>query len=279
MVAAPSGPWRDLRKRALTAALLGPAALACVWLGAYWYTGLMALCVAGLSWEYVRMCGGRSRALPGALVPLFVLLACAISAFSERLAGVPVAGAILLVGAAAAWFSARRRGMPPIFLGAGVLYIGIAGMALIELRHDNEAGRENVLFLLLIVWASDTFAYLAGRFFGGPKLAPAISPGKTWSGALGGLAGAMFVGVIAAEFMEPRASGLHAILVAGVLGMVSQAGDLAESWLKRRFGVKDSSQLIPGHGGLLDRLDGILAAAPVAAIWSAVLGMGVHLWR
>lgn len=275
-----SGPWRDLRKRALTAALLGPAALACVWLGAFWYTGLMALCIAGLSWEYVRMCGGRSRALPGLLVPLFVLGAGALAAFARPMSGVPMAVALLCVGAVAAFLAARRGGrVPPRFLGAGVLYIGLAGIALIELRADNQAGRENVLFLLLIVWASDIFAYMAGRFFGGPKLAPAISPGKTWSGALGGLAGAMLIGLLAAEFMEPQGSGLHAALVAGVLGVVSQAGDLAESWIKRRFGVKDSSQLIPGHGGLLDRLDGVLAAAPVAAIWGAALGMGVHLWR
>ncbi|MFL1460838.1 phosphatidate cytidylyltransferase [Roseococcus sp. DSY-14] len=268
--------WADLRKRALTAALLGPAAIACIWLGAGWWTFLMAVCVAGLAWEWVRMCGGSTRSRPGLFVPAFVLAAGALS-----VAGLfwPALG-LLAAGAYVARFSARRRGaVPPSWLGFGVLYIGLAGVSLIELRHADAAGRENVIFLFLVVWASDISAYLAGRALGGPKLWPAVSPNKTWSGALGGLLGCMAVGLLAAAWLEPGTAGPRAALVAALLGVFTQGGDLLESWIKRRFGVKDSSGLIPGHGGLLDRLDGVLAAAPAAALLAWVLGPGVHLWR
>lgn len=268
--------WGDLRKRALTAALLGPAAIACVWLGAGWWTFLMAICVAGLAWEWVRMCGGSTRSRPGLFVPVAVLAAGAASTAGQFW----VALAFLGAGAVAARHSARRRGaVPPLWLAFGVLYIGLAGVSLIELRHADAPGRENVIFLFLVVWASDIGAYLAGRAAGGPRLWPAVSPNKTWSGAAGGLLAAVLVGVAAASWLEPGSAGGRAALVAAVLGLATQGGDLLESWIKRRFGVKDSSGLIPGHGGLLDRLDGVLAAAPVAALLGWSLGPGMHLWR
>jgi phosphatidate cytidylyltransferase len=167
---------------------------------------------------------------------------------------------------------------PAARLAAGVLYIGLAGIALISLRHDNEAGRDNVLFLFLVVWASDIGAYLAGRALGGPKLAPGISPNKTWSGAAGGLLSALLVGGACALAFTPGASLLAITVVATLLSVASMLGDLAESAMKRRFKVKDTSSLIPGHGGLLDRLDGVLAAAPVAAVLSFALGHGRPLW-
>jgi len=274
--AAAPARWRDLRKRALTAALLAPAAILCIWLGAEWWAALMAVAVAGLAWEWVHLCGARARAFPGAAVPAAVLAAGGFA-----LAGWPwLAFVVLGLGAyAGAALAGRGTVVPPNWLGFGVLYIGVAGVALIELRGDDAAGRGNVLFLFLVVWASDIGAYLAGRLLGGPKLLPAVSPNKTWSGALGGLAAAMAVGAGAALLVEPRGAVLWAALVAALLGVVAQMGDLLESWIKRRFRVKDSSGLIPGHGGLLDRLDGVLAAAPVAALLGAALGPGAHLWR
>ncbi len=157
---------------------------------------------------------------------------------------------------------------------AGVPYVGLAAAALVWLRFDPTAGRQNVLFLVLMVWASDIGAYVVGRFAGGPKLAPSISPGKTWSGAIGGVAAAVAV----ASTMAGGPAG-PVVLVAIALSIVSQLGDLLESALKRRFGVKDSGRLIPGHGGLLDRLDGMLTAAPVAALLAVALGRGIELWR
>ncbi len=162
-------------------------------------------------------------------------------------------------------------------IGLGVLYLAPACVALVWLRTDPLVGRGNVLFLVLTVWASDIGAYLAGRMIGGPKLAPSISPGKTRSGSLGGLASVVLVGLIAVLFVS-GGSLVHAAVVAVVLGVASQSGDLLESAIKRWAGVKDSGRLMPGHGGLLDRLDGMLFAAPVAALLAWAAGEGFWLW-
>ncbi|MXP63218.1 phosphatidate cytidylyltransferase [Roseomonas sp. M0104] len=274
--------WRDLKKRAISAAVLGPGALLCAWLGALPWTALMALAVALLCWEWVRLCGLRSRAWPGAALPAVVFVACALAVLERPVAGLVVLG----LGFAATWATVprlHRAAVPPppaSWLALGVLYIGIAGIALIELRHDNEAGRGNILFLFFVVWASDIGAYMFGRLLGGPKLAPAISPGKTWSGAMGGLVSTMLVGWLAAAWLAPGTPSLVRVLgVAALLGVATQLGDLLESAVKRHFKVKDSSMLIPGHGGLLDRLDGLMAAAPVAALLAFAIGYGVPLWH
>ncbi|HEX7391203.1 MAG TPA: phosphatidate cytidylyltransferase [Acidiphilium sp.] len=157
------------------------------------------------------------------------------------------------------------------FLAAGIVYAGLPAAALLWLRLL-PAGLVDVLFLLIVVWATDIGAYAAGRLIGGPKLAPAISPGKTVSGALGGLV----IGVLAGIAVARDPAG---ILPAALLSVVSQIGDLAESALKRRLGVKDSGRTIPGHGGLFDRLDGVLAAAPVAALLALIAQGGLPLWR
>jgi len=253
----------------LSAALLAPTALACIWLGADAWTALMAVAAGGLAYEWVALCGERPGRLPGLAVPVAVLLAGLVAVLDrERLAL-----AVLAVGAVAAVLLSGRRAM-----AAGVLYVGLASVALVWLRGDNAAGRANVLFLVVVVWASDVGAYAAGRLLGGRKLAPAISPGKTWSGAAGGLLAAMLVGEIAGRLLAAAPSG-RAAMVAGLLGVSAQAGDLLESAVKRHFGVKDSGTLIPGHGGLLDRLDGLLTAAPMAAALALLLGRGVALWQ
>ena len=270
--------WPDLRLRIISAALLLPTALLCIWLGGAAWTALMAVAAAVLAWEWVRLCGFCSLRLPGLAMPVAVL-----GAGAATVAGALPAGfVLLLLGAIAALGRAGARpGASAGWLAFGVVYVGLAGMALLLLRGaPDSAGRGNVLFLFLVVWASDIGAYLAGRSLGGPKLAPAVSPNKTWSGAGGGLLSAVAAGLAAAYVME-GAGGLtgRAALVAALLGLLTQAGDLFESWIKRRFQVKDSSSLIPGHGGLLDRLDGVLAAAPATALISLLLGPGVPLWR
>jgi phosphatidate cytidylyltransferase len=132
---------------------------------------------------------------------------------------------------------------------------------------------------MVLIWASDIGAYIVGRLAGGPRLAPSISPGKTWSGAAGGLLAAVAVGVVAG--LGPHSGGASATagVIGGGLGLVAQLGDLLESKLKRHFGIKDSGHIIPGHGGLLDRLDAVLIAAPVAAALAWMAGPGVSLWR
>lgn len=269
--------WSDLRKRALTAALLGPIAILCIWLGGYWWSAIMAVCVAGLAWEWVKLCGASTRRVPGMIVPVSIVLAILAAVLGKPLWGL----AILLLGSAATRFliKAGHPGISRVWLPFGILYVGLAGVSLIELRHDDSLGRDNVIFLILVIWASDISAYVTGRSLGGPKLAAMISPNKTWSGAVGGLAGAVIIGMSVAVLMDRDAGLLQVAVVAALLGIATQAGDLFESWIKRRFGVKDSSGLLPGHGGLLDRLDGVLAAAPLAAFFAVLTGAGGHLWR
>ncbi len=187
--------------------------------------------------------------------------------------------ALLTVGMAAEWWNmCGHRAVPRLLrIATGASYILPGFISIIWLREDATNGFHRTLFVVFVVWSSDIGAYLAGRLFGGPKLAPRISPGKTRSGAAGGLLCAMSIGLIAAA-ITPGGHLISATLIAGLIGIASQFGDLLESALKRYFGVKDSGKTIPGHGGLLDRLDGMLLAAPVAAIVLLVSGEGVF-WR
>ncbi len=224
----PTGRWADLSTRILSAAVLAPVALACVWLGGLPFILIVAAVMIGLGFEWLALCRGRDIAL-------------------LRMAG---------------W-----------------ICVICAGAALLWLRNDGVAGRSNVLFLFVIVWAGDIGAYLFGRWIGGSRMAPRISPGKTWSGAAGGLFAAVVAGLIAAHLLTDVATAWRAALTAAGLGIVAQAGDLLESYVKRRLEVKDSSHLIPGHGGLFDRLDGVMAASLVAALLALTLGPGVVLWQ
>jgi phosphatidate cytidylyltransferase len=261
--------WGDLRTRVISAALLAPLALVCLWLGAWWWTALLAIAGAGLAMEWMRLCGGRLASPVGLVLLAAVLTAGAAAAGAHELLGL----GLIAAGFPLAWWLGGRAG-----LAAGIPYLGLAMVALAWLRGGGEAGRDNVLFLLLVVWASDIGAYAAGRLVGGARLAPRISPSKTWSGAIGGLLAAMAVGATAA--LALHGAGLARVLaVAGGIGVAAQCGDLLESALKRHYGVKDSGRLIPGHGGLLDRLDGVLTAAPMAALLAVAGGHGVVLWQ
>lgn len=164
---------------------------------------------------------------------------------------------------------------------SGLLYVGLPIFSLIYLRSDPNLGFYAILFLFFIVWGTDTTAYFAGRHFGGKKLAPAISPGKTWSGFFGGLFGGFFIGALFAFSINQ--SPVLPALIGLILSAIAQCGDLFESAIKRHFGVKDSSHLIPGHGGILDRLDGVIFAAIGAAIIAALHnatnpGEGLLIW-
>jgi phosphatidate cytidylyltransferase len=181
------------------------------------------------------------------------------------------------VGLLVEWWRLSRRQPGALTLVAGVVYILPAAVAVLWLRNDAAVGWANVLFVVVTVSLTDVGAYAFGRLLGGVKLAPSISPGKTWSGAAGGLACALAVGLGAAGCTDSAV--WRALAVAAGLSVASQAGDLLESGIKRHFGVKDSGGLIPGHGGLFDRLDGLLTAAPVAALLAVALGRGVELWR
>jgi phosphatidate cytidylyltransferase len=187
-------------------------------------------------------------------------LALALSATGRYLAAVIV---IVLGAAATNVVAPAGRGA---WVSAGMLYAGSLLVAPLILRHHAQWGFIAMMLLFGVVWATDIVAYFAGRALNGPKLWPAVSPNKTWAGAAAGAAGAIIVGWAVARAVNPD-DALHLALVALVLSIAAQAGDLFESSIKRRFGAKDTSQIIPGHGGLMDRLDGFIVAAIVAALY------------
>jgi phosphatidate cytidylyltransferase len=277
--AEPSLRWRDLRTRVVSAAFLGPVALACVWFGGAPFHAMIAATTLGLAVEWVVMCGQRPAILPGVCLPAGCVAVAAAAAAGQQVLAVGLVAAMAVVTFVTAARTPHRIG-----LTLGVPYFGLAAVALIWLRDDPSAGRVNLLVLLALIWASDVGAYLAGRIFGGPRLAPSISPGKTWSGAIGGLLCAVAVGLIAVALSgqqgpHPHAHVLRTVIIAAGFGIIAQLGDLMESRIKRHFGVKDSGWLIPGHGGLLDRVDALLVAAPVAAAVALLVGRGVVLWQ
>lgn len=249
---------------------MGPVALFGVWWGDGPFAALVALLAAGLIWEWAGITLD-DRAAAARLYGMLALPAVSVAAAAAGVAW----GALLLflAGAGSLPFFAPRR------FASGLFYIGCAVIALLWLRGRPASGRMEMFFLLFVVWATDSGAYLAGRLIGGPKLAPRLSPSKTWAGLGGGVGAAFLIGVLFAMGAGGVSAGvLRAGFLAAGLALVAQAGDLAESALKRRFGRKDSGTLIPGHGGLLDRLDGLLAAAPAAALLALILGRRTLLW-
>jgi phosphatidate cytidylyltransferase len=195
-------------------------------------------------------------------------IACAVAALVLRV--VPAAFAFLAVGAVAAFIVAKKRDDNPLWHAAGVIYLSLPALALVGLLIFSPQGARGVLGLFLIVWATDTGALVFGKLIGGAKLAPRISPGKTWAGTIGGsITAAMVFGLYIAFF------GFNvplAMLFALIFSIVAHGGDLLESLVKRRFGTKDSGGLIPGHGGMLDRMDSMFAASVVLAL----LVFGLH---
>lgn len=271
--------WGDLGIRALSAAVLIPAVLADVWAGGIWFHLFVALIGILMAQEWVNIVHKdnplqfalhAAGAMCGALLPLDI-----------GLAGGLLAIAVLTALSAAA----ARRDDPqgPAWRYLGVPYVSLPPIALVVLRDDPAYGVASIVLVMLMVWAADTLAYFAGRIIGGPKLAPRISPKKTWAG----MGGAM-VGSAMAALGVGIALGVPALwmllLVAALLAVVEQAGDLFKSAMKRHYGVKDSGRLIPGHGGVIDRVDGLVAVATAAALIGTLragmehAGAGILIW-
>jgi phosphatidate cytidylyltransferase len=281
---APPADARALRKRLVSAAILLPLALVNVWLGDPYWGALVCLFALVMAWEWARMCIGPAGGLPLGLDPagLLGMAAVGLGVLLAATGRYPPALALLVLGAAAVTWLARRRdparAIPggPLWQGFGVLYVGLPSVAILWVRASPDGGLPALLWILVLVVAVDSGAFAAGRLIGGRKLAPRISPNKTWAGLAGGIAAAMVVGWLAAVWVGlPHR--LPLILISAGMAVVEQAGDLAESAFKRRFGVKDSSQLIPGHGGFLDRVDGLLAVA-LAAAAAQCFGGGILAW-
>lgn len=271
------GKAGDLRTRVWSALALGPPVLAAVWAGGWVFLAVVAVVSVLSVHEWLTIVGRSENARLDRPQPARLLACAAVLAviLLYALAGpAPAAVACLVLGTAV---GAAAGGQDRWIAGLGVPYVGLGVVGLLWLRDAPSAGLGLFLFLMLAVWACDIGAYAAGRSIGGPKLAPRISPKKTWAGLIGGTIAAALVGAAVAMGADAR-SVVAALLLGGLVAVVSQGGDLFESALKRRYNVKDSSRLIPGHGGLLDRIDGLLVAAPVLALFHATLGAQLAWW-
>lgn len=251
--------WADLALRSISTIIMMPVALYCIWQGGIWFQmfiGVLAVLIAHEWADIVH--DGDERA--------FALLAfCAMaSVFVTETQGLDAAcAAILMLWLLSVLQWVLKAGQSSIWALLGVFYVGLPMVAFVLLREDGPWGRLAVIWCFMIVWAADICAYFAGRLIGGPKLAPRLSPKKTWAGLLGAMVGAAAASAIFAHYVGLN-MGVLALLAAG-LTCVEQAGDILESAMKRRFGRKDSGNFIPGHGGVLDRVDGLLAVVLVAA--------------
>ena len=235
--------------------------------------GVAIVAAAVMGWEWSRLTDRSVFGAAGAVVVVAEVAGVAVAALGWPVAAV----AILLAGAAVRLVWSATDGGAKVWAALGALCIGAPCVALLWLAADPATGRATVLWIFGLVWATDSAAYIVGRLVGGPRLAPRWSPKKTWSGALAGIAAAGVVGAITANILG--ISILSPVLwVSMGLSVAAQFGDLAESAAKRRFGVKDTSGLIPGHGGLLDRLDGMLAALVLAAILDLARGASPVMW-
>ncbi len=254
---------------------MAPVALAAVWFGGLFLDVLILAAGVLMIVEWCRLCADANIGWRSGTAMLGVPLAILLASFGRW----PFAYLLLFVGAALVLGLGVARGnRSPLLMPAGILWVGIPCVALLWIAADPAHGRAKVLWLLFVVWATDVGAYAVGRTVGGPRLAPRMSPNKTWSGLLGGMACAGLIGVVIG-WIGGMASLWLALVGGAVLAVIAQFGDLAESVVKRRFGVKDASTLIPGHGGLLDRLDGLLAVAPLMALLDWIGGNAVWSWR
>ena len=285
-----SGGLTNLQKRILSAAVLLPLVIAAIYVGHPYFTVLIAVFAGAAAWEWVSVAANVRT--PGEVAPVpnpppglwradaFVSMA-AVAAIA-LVAGFGAAGwgVFAIVGLVILWLVLtgllKDRQRLPWNL-AGIVYVAAAAAALVLIRSDPEWGRAALTWIIALVVAADTGGYLVGRTVGGPKLAPRISPNKTWSGLGGAVAGAALAGLLTA-FILNHTNVLMLTLISAVIGLLEQGGDLVESAFKRHFGVKDTSQIIPGHGGVLDRVDGLLAVAVAVLVINLWAGGSVLAW-
>lgn len=254
---------RELRLRIFSAIVLIVIALTATWLGGFVFSLFAAAISLLIFYEWTAITGQQQKASRLVAFGWASVIVVAVETVFRGAGSSYLSSLVILVGfavTAAIIGAIRGRGY---WLAGGILYAGLSGISLTALRGSGDGGLIGILFIFAIVWGTDILAYFVGRAIGGPKLAPPISPGKTWSGAIGGtVAGTIFgcLVVVAAGF---DLSPIHAVIAAAI-SIFSQIGDLFESFIKRKFGVKDSGHLIPGHGGVMDRVDGLVFACFLA---------------
>jgi phosphatidate cytidylyltransferase len=261
--------------RIAAALVLAPLGIVLAYAGGWWWAALVTLAAIGLFVEWLSVVG----ALQERRVMAAGIAALAASGLCLALARIDASLVLLALGLmAVALLSASSRW----WCAAGFLYAAAAQLASIVVRLDPSQGLAALVLVLLVVWGSDIGGYFAGRGIGGPKLWPRISPNKTWAGAVGGFVASLLVGL--AFSLLGLGKAIPLLVLAAILSIAAQFGDLFESAVKRHFGVKDSSHIIPGHGGILDRLDGFVAAIVLAAIIGFLrygadgVGHGLMVW-
>ncbi len=259
------GRFSDLKVRLASALLMSAAAIGLTMWSPLSFAVLVLVLSVAMSWEWGRIVRASEFDAAFLVHAAAVVVAVAIAAWNF-----PALGPVALLVGALVLLTLVPEGSK-IMSSLGVLYVGLPAVALIGLRSDGHYGLSAVFFLLIVVWTTDTVAFLAGRLVGGPKLWPRVSPKKTWSGFLFGVSGAACAAALFALTMPEASPGRLAVIGLG-LGIIAQCGDLLESGLKRHYGVKDASQLIPGHGGVLDRVDGVVAAAVAAVLIGLLIG-------
>ncbi|HUO22983.1 MAG TPA: phosphatidate cytidylyltransferase [Caulobacteraceae bacterium] len=266
--------WSNLGVRIMSAAILAPAMLYCAFVGGWLLMAVVAASVILVALEWARMSAPAAPRRVAAAVTTAVLAA----ALTDQVGHYRIAWLVLVLGSGVCALASRAAAARPADAAFGVLYIGAPSLALIWLRAWGGGGQMWTFLVLASAWSADIVAFLAGNVFKGPKLWPQFSPNKTWSGFFGGLIAATLaaaaVARVGAIWRPNELSVGEALLVGAFAGLATMAGDLWESMLKRRFGVKDSGGLIPGHGGLLDRIDGLMFALLAVAAARVLVNLG-----
>lgn len=245
----------ELRLRIISGIVLAAVVLAATWYGGFAFRLLAAAISVLVYYEWstiTRLPDSDFRGNAFGWATVAGIAGLVIFGFDELALPVLIGATVVSVLYA---FAVTKSGWLP----GGIVYSGLTAISLAAIRGDSGEGFAAMIFIFAVVWATDILAYFVGRAIGGPKLAPPISPGKTWSGAIGGAVSAVIAGTLVHAAFFPL-NGLWIPVIALVLSVCSQIGDLFESFIKRRFGVKDSSRLIPGHGGVMDRVDGLVFA-------------------
>jgi phosphatidate cytidylyltransferase len=287
MTVAAGSRWADLGIRTASSLILIPAVLLDIWYGGVWFELFAAFLGILIAHEWCVIAHPKSSSQFA-----FHALAALCAAFLPEEAGLrPALFWIFAIWALAVVFCAFRDGEKSFWRYAGVPYAALPVLALVMLRGGGTLGLLAIVLLMLIVWAADIFAYFAGRIIGGPKLAPVLSPKKTWAGLMGAIGGAVLIAFVFVRSYaglsgtpQGQFNAWALMPLAGLLALVEQAGDIFESAFKRHYGVKDSGTLIPGHGGVMDRLDGLIFVAVVAAVigvmraGEATPAQGLLLW-
>jgi phosphatidate cytidylyltransferase len=250
---------------------MAPVAIILVWLGSWYFFALLVFSALLMASEWDRLIGGKGHGKN--IIALDISIVVALGLFYV---GQPFWSMVFtLVGATSSMIFCDngRRGWSLL----GTVYIYLPVFSLLWLRSEPAVGLATVVWLLVLVWATDTGAYVAGRLIGGPKLVPRVSPNKTWAGLFGGVMAAGSVGLVIAIYFGTQSPG-YLVFVSTILAVVGQIGDVFESFVKRRFNVKDSGNIIPGHGGVFDRLDSLLFVAMVYA-GMLFISPGASIWR